>query len=239
MGNVKEIMAVIPARGGSKGILRKNLRKILDKPLIAYTIEASLKSKYITRTVLSSEDDEILSVAKEYGAQTLKRPMELACDSAKTAPVLLDVLEKLSHENYEADYIVLLQPTCPLRDENYIDSAFDFYFEAEYRGYDSCFSAFSSGTTHAKWKILHNNTLEGLYDYRIRPRRQDENEHYKMITENGAFYALKRQTMLETKDFIGFNPIAYITDRVIDIDTIEDFKKVEDELIKRKMNKNV
>ena len=75
MENVKEILSIIPARGGSKGIPRKNLKKILDKPLIAYTIEASLKSKYITRTMLSSEDDEILSVAKEFGSEVIKRLM--------------------------------------------------------------------------------------------------------------------------------------------------------------------
>lgn len=234
MENIKEILSIIPARGGSKGILRKNIKKILDKPLIAYTIEASLKSKYITRTILSSEDDEILEIAKEYGSQTMKRPIELAQDTTKTIPVMIDVVNKLALEGYKPDYVVLLQPTCPLRDENYIDSAFEYYFEAEKQGYDSCFSAFSSGTTHAKWKILHNGKLEGLYDYRIRPRRQEVEQHYKMITENGAFYALKTQTMLKANDFIGFNPIAYITPVVVDIDTIEDFKKVE-EIIKKRI----
>ena len=233
MENVKEILSIIPARGGSKGIPRKNIKKILNKPLIAYTIEASLKSKYITKTILSSEDDEILSIAQEYGAQTMKRPIELAQDVTKTIPVMIDVVNKLALENYKPDYVVLLQPTCPLRDEKYIDSAFEYYFEAEKRGYDSCFSAFDSGYTHAKWKILHDGSLEGLYDYRIRPRRQETEQHYKMITENGAFYALKTDTMLKANDFIGFNPIAYITPRVIDIDTIQDFEKVE-ELLKNK-----
>ena len=231
MENVKEILSIIPARGGSKGIPRKNLKKILDKPLIAYTIEASLKSKYITRTMLSSEDDEILSVAKEFGSEVIKRPDELAQDVTKTIPVMIDVVTRLKEkEGYKPDYVVLLQPTCPLRDESYIDSAFEYYFEAEKKGYDSCFSAFDSGYTHAKWKILHNGKLEGLYDYRIRPRRQETEQHYKMITENGAFYALETDTMLKANDFIGFNPIAYVTPRVIDIDTPEDFKRVEEML---------
>ncbi len=231
MENAKEILSIIPARGGSKGIPRKNLKKILDKPLIAYTIEASLKSKYITRTMLSSEDDEILSVAKEFGSEVIKRPDELAQDVTKTIPVMIDVVTRLKEkEGYKPDYVVLLQPTCPLRDENYIDSAFEYYFEAEKKGYDSCFSAFDSGYTHAKWKILHNGKLEGLYDYRIRPRRQETEQHYKMITENGAFYALETDTMLKANDFIGFNPIAYVTPRVIDIDTPEDFKRVEEML---------
>ena len=89
-------------------------------------------------------------------------------------------------------------------------------------------SAFSQGYTHAKWRILHDGKLEGLYDYRIRPRRQETEQHYKMICENGAFYALPWNTLKEVKDFIGHNPTAYITPRVIDIDTIEDFEKVEE-----------
>lgn len=223
-----EILSIIPARGGSKGIPRKNLKPILDKPLVAYTIEASLKSKYITRTIVSSEDSEILEVSKKYGAEIIKRPDELALDETKTAPVMLQVLEELEKTGYKADYVVLLQPTCPLRDENYINSAFDYYFEQQKQGFDSCFSAFSMGYTHAKWRILHNEKLESLYDFRIRPRRQETEQHYKMICENGAFYALPWETLKKVKDFIGYNPTVYITPRIIDIDTIEDFKKVEE-----------
>lgn len=222
-----EILSIIPARGGSKGIKRKNIKPILNKPLIAYSIEASLKSKYITKTILSSEDEEILKIAKEYGAEILKRPEKLAQDETKTAPVMLNVIEELEKTGYTPDYVVLLQPTCPLRDENYIDKAFDFYFENLKNGYDSCFGAFNIEYTHAKWRILHDNKLEALYDFRTRPRRQETEQHYKMIQENGAFYALKTQTLKEVKDFIGYNPIAYITPRIIDIDTIEDFEKVE------------
>ena len=228
-----EILSIIPARGGSKGIKRKNLKPILDKPLVAYSIEASLKSKYITRTIVSSEDSEILEVSKQYGAEVVVRPDELAADETKTAPVMLQVLEELEKQNYKADYVVLLQPTCPLRDENYIDSAFDYYFEQMKKGYDSCFSGYSIGYTHAKWRILHDNKLEALYDFRLRPRRQETEQHYKMVAENGAFYALPWDTLKEVKDFIGYNPSIYLTPRVIDIDTPEDFLKVE-ELIKNK-----
>ena len=82
---------------------------------------------------------------------------------------------------------------------------------------------------------MHNQKLEALYDYRTRPRRQDINEHYKMIAENGAFYVLPSKILKKVKDFIGYNPIPYITPRVIDIDTIEDFNKVE-EILKNKNN---
>lgn len=230
-----EILSIIPARGGSKGIKRKNIKPILGKPLVAYTIEASLKSKYITKTLVSSEDNEILEVSEKYGAEVMRRPVELAQDVTKTAPVMIDVVKKLALQGYNPDYVVLLQPTCPLRDENYIDSAFDFYFENIKNGYDSCFGAFDMGYTHSKWRILHNNKLEALYDFRVRPRRQEIEEHYKMIVENGAFYALPTKTMLEVSDFIGYNPVAYITPRIIDIDTVEDFQRVE-EILKNENN---
>ncbi len=223
-----EILAIIPARGGSKGIKRKNIKPILGKPLVAYSIEACLNSKYITKTIVSSEDSEILEVSKSFGAETMVRPVELAQDETKTAPVMIDVVEKLQKENYFPDYVVLIQPTCPLRSSEFIDKAFEFYFENLKNGYDSCFSAFDMGFTHAKWRILHNNKLESLYDFRKRPRRQEIDEHYKMIGESGAFYALPTKTMLEVKDFIGYNPVAYITPRIIDIDTPEDFERVEE-----------
>ena len=230
-----EILSIIPARGGSKGIKRKNIKPILNKPLVAYTIEASLKSKYITKTVVSSEDEEILAVSQKYGAEVLTRPFELALDETKTAPVMLDVVEKLEKSGYNPEFVVLLQPTCPLRDENYIDKAFEFYFEALKQGYDSCFGAYDIGWTHAKWRVLHDNKLEALYDFRVRPRRQDTEEHYRMIAENGAFYALKTSDLKKAKDFIGFNPIAYVTPRIIDIDTEDDFQKVEN-ILKTKNN---
>lgn len=230
-----EILGIIPARGGSKGIPRKNLRPILGKPLIAYTIEASLKSKYITKTILTTEDSEIAQSAKTYGAEVIERPMHLALDEVKTAPVIKHALIELEKQGYRPDYIVLLQPTCPLRDEQYIDAAFDFYFENQKKGFDSCFSAFEAGKTHALWKKCHNQKMQALYDFRKRPRRQDNNEHYDLICENGAFYALSYEKFLLFEDFIGHNPCVYLTKRVIDIDVEDDFKKIEEEL----KNKNV
>ena len=207
-----EILAIIPARGGSKGIKRKNLRPICSKPLVAYSIEAALNSKYITKTIVSTEDDEIAQVSKSFGAQVIKRP---------------------ENESYKPDYVVLLQPTCPLRNAEYIDNAFEYYFQKEKEGFDSCFSAFPIGTTHAKWRILHDGKAQGLYDYRTRPRRQDENEHYQMVCENGAFYALKYDTMFELNDFIGYNPAIYLTKRVVDIDTEEDILCIEKQLMQK------
>lgn len=227
-----EILAVIPARGGSKGIKRKNLRPLCNKPLVAYSIEAAINSKYITKTIVSTEDKEIAEVSKQFGAQVIERPIELAQDETKTIPVMLHAAEILKQdEDYKPDFVVLLQPTCPLRDAKYIDSAFDFYFEKLKEGYDSCFSGFSMGTTHSKWKILHDGRAQSLYDFHTRPRRQDTDEHYKMICENGAFYALKYETMIEYKDFVGHNPCIFVTKRVVDIDTEEDILCIEKQMM--------
>ncbi|MFT5214227.1 MAG: CMP-N,N'-diacetyllegionaminic acid synthase, partial [Patiriisocius sp.] len=105
-----KVLAIIPARKGSKGIIGKNLINFSGKPLIQWSIEAALKSKVITDVVVSSDGDEILEYAeKNRDILTIKRPKELAEDTSKTAPVLLHALEELKHKNY--DYLILLQPT--------------------------------------------------------------------------------------------------------------------------------
>lgn len=239
-----EILAIIPARGGSKGVKRKNLRSVGGKPLVAHTIEASLNSKYITKTIVSTEDQEIAEVSEKFGAQTISRPDELALDETKTAPVMLHALKELEAGGYDErkqdkssaykpDYVVLLQPTCPLRDAKYIDDAFDFFFEMEKIGFDSCFSGFECGKTHSLWKIGHCKKAHPLYDYRKRPRRQDEDQHYPLISENGAFYALSREKFLQYEDFIGHNPCVYLTKKVVDIDTEADLEVIEFELNNR------
>jgi len=117
----KTFLAIIPARGGSKRLPRKNLLDLCGKPLIAWSIEAALKSKYISKVIVSSDEEEILNIAKEYKADFIKRPDELASDTATTFDALKHTLENV--EKY--DYVVLLQPTSPLRDEKHIDEAIE------------------------------------------------------------------------------------------------------------------
>ena len=92
---------------------------------------------------------------------------------------------------------------------------------------DSCFSGFDSGITHAKWRELHDKKLECLYDYRERPRRQDSECHYKLFSENGAFYAVKYDVFKKVKDFVGKNPCIYLTDINFDVDEPSDFELAE------------
>lgn len=111
------ILGVIPARGGSKGIPRKNIKIIAGKPLIAWSIEAAKKSALIDRFVVSTEDKEIAAIARKYGAEVVDRPRELATDKASTLSVLQHVLTKIKTEA-----LVLLQPTSPIRDKGLIDT---------------------------------------------------------------------------------------------------------------------
>jgi len=119
----KSILAVIPARGGSKGLPRKNLRMLAGKPLVAWTIEEAKKSKYIDRLILSSEDAEIISVARQWGCDApFVRPQELATDETPAVEPILHAIDALS-EKY--DYVVMLQPTSPLRIAEDIDGCIE------------------------------------------------------------------------------------------------------------------
>ena len=113
---MRTILGVTPARGGSKGIPRKNIKELCGKPLIAWTIEAAKKSKLLDRYVVSTEDEEIAEISRKYGAEVVPRPPELAIDEATTVSVLQDILEKI-----DANVVVVLQATSPIRNEGLID----------------------------------------------------------------------------------------------------------------------
>ena len=238
-----EILAIIPARGGSKGIPGKNIKELAGRHLVAYTIDAALESKYVNRVVVSTENDKIADVALSLGAEIVPRPMELAQDETKTAPVLLHVLEELEkNEGYNPDLVVLLQATCPLRDAKELDEAFDLFFESQNKGVDSVFAAIKIGTTHSKWRksplCEEEPYYECLFDYRNRPRRQDEDKHYPLFAETGATYIIKTGVLKEVKDFIGKKPELYLNGSCVDIDTPDDFKRAED-IIKKRREENI
>lgn len=192
------IVGIIPARGGSKGIPRKNLYNFCGKPLIAYTIEAALNSKYINKVVLSTEDAEIEAVAKEYGAEVIKRPPELARDETKTAPVLVQVVDELKKIGYIPDVVVTLQPTSPLRTAETIDKIIE---KLENCDCDSVFSGNKVFKYMPRWDRDENGQLKAMYDYHLRPRRQDVKEF--CYEENGAVYAIKYNAFEKYQDMLG------------------------------------
>jgi N-acylneuraminate cytidylyltransferase len=178
-----EILSIIPARGGSKGISLKNIVLINRKPLLYYTVNASLKSKLVTRTIVSTDHQGISNIAKGLGSEVIKRPKKLANDHIALEPSISYTLDHLKKtENYKPDIILILQNTSPLRNYKHIDEALTLLKK---RNYDSVLSGFSYYTF--LWKKSKNSTVKPLnYDPRKRPNHQKMDEQ---LYENGALFA--------------------------------------------------
>jgi len=225
-------VAIIPARGGSKGVPRKNIKLLAGKPLIAYSIEAGLKAKNVDRVFVSTEDEEIRNISLEYGAEVIDRQEELATDTAATEPVLqqaVSYLEKV--EGYSPDLVVLLQPTSPLRKENDIDKAISKLIEEKA---DSLLSVFHG--SRFVWKPKNDGSFEPLnYDYRKRPRHQE----MQIYTENGSIYVTKRDILMNENCRLGGKVAAYVMafEDSFEIDAIVDFWIIE-EIMKSREGKN-
>lgn len=215
----KSVLAIIPARGGSKGVIRKNIRNVAGKPLIAWTIEEAKKSKYIDRLVLSSEDEEIIEAAIAYNCEVpFKRPEALAKDNTPGIAPVLHTLELLP--NY--DYVVLLQPTSPLRNVIDIDACIELCKENSSK---VCVSV-TEPDKNPFWmyKIDSSHRLSPLIDMGTVPaRRQDIQKVYAI---NGAIYIAECNWLKTNKTFITDETLAYImpNERSIDVDTEFDLK---------------
>ena len=215
----KTVLAIIPARGGSKGLPRKNIREVNGKPLLAWTIEAAQKSRFIDRLILSSDDQEIITIAQKWGCEIpFVRPHALATDQATGAEVILHAMKTI---NKKYDYIVLLQPTSPLRSGEDIDTCIEM---CQSQKASSCVSV-----TEAKkspfWmyfldkdKILH--PVLNMAD--LPTRRQDLPAAFAL---NGAVYVAEWDWFLKSKQFVSSQTVAYIMpqERSLDIDTPLDF----------------
>jgi len=218
------IIALIPARGGSKGIPRKNIRLLAGKPMIAYTIEAALKSRYIDRAVVSTEDDEIAEISKRYGAEVIERPEDLAKDETPTIDVIFQVLEVLRTENYNPNIVVLLQPTSPLRKAEDIDNAIELFVN------DSCESVVSvCEVEHSPyWSFkIEDKYLNPVFERKyLKMKRQDLP---KVYMPNGAIYVSTPEVLCKYESFYHSKTIPYTMppERSIDIDNEIDFMLAE------------
>lgn len=222
MINGKKVLAIIPARGGSKGIPRKNIKLLHGKPLIAWTIEEAKKSKYIDRLIVSSDDEEIIKVSKEWGAEVpFKRPPELAQDDT---PGIAPVLHAMEHfPNY--DYVVLLQPTSPLRLVEDIDGAIEL---CEKGKANSCVTV-TETSTPPQWmyEIDGSSLMKSIFPKRDVPyQRQMVTTVYEL---NGAVYVATKNSLMLNRAFLQEKTLSYIMprDRSIDIDTLDDFTYCE------------
>ena len=222
MYNEKRILAVITARAGSKRLPNKNILKLSGKPLIAWAIETALQSKYINKLIVSTDSEEIRNISEEYGAEVpFLRPAELANDTADSISVLKHSIE---YFDKQFDYVLLLQPTSPLRTVIDIDKAIEMLNEDTKAVVSVC------ETEHSP---LWSNTLpENLSMTKfIRPeiqnkRSQDLPQYFRL---NGAVYISQISYLYSKNSFIGEKTKAYIMsqENSIDIDTELDFKIAE------------
>jgi len=184
---------IIPGRGGSKSVPRKNLRLLAGKPLIAYTIEQALGTLSVERVVVSTDDPEIGAVSEQYGAEVVWRPAELSGDTATSESALLHVLDHLRDtEGYEPDLVLFPQATSPLRAPNAFQEAFETLVK---EGADSLFSA--CVFPGFLWRREGGKLRSLNFDYRRRLRRQDAPED---LMENGSFFIFKTDLFREYKD---------------------------------------
>ena len=210
------LLAIIPARGGSKRLLGKNILELAGKPLIAWSIEAGTQSKYVDRVVVSTDDESIAKVAREYGADIpFMRPEELSCDESTTIDTLRHTLNELSEKGEEYEYLILLQPTSPLRTNEHIDEAVEQLLQ---KNADSII-----GVTELDHPIEWTNTLpknlamdEFLSKDIENMRSQDFPMRYRV---NGAIYLLRIDVLLRSNTlFFAKNSYAYVFDKTESID---------------------
>ncbi|WP_373840307.1 cytidylyltransferase domain-containing protein [Methanospirillum sp.] len=227
------IITIIPARGGSKGIPRKNLLNLYGYPLLSYSIKASIRSDYISRTIVSTDDNEIKSIAEKYGAEVIIRPPDISGDEASSELALLHVLQTLIDRNgVIPDILVFLQCTSPLTQPEDIDAAIDKLLSSNA---DSCFSATPSHSF--LWRVDSEGQAEGInHDPCFRKRRQDLKPQYR---ENGAIYVMKTEGFMKTgQRFFGKTVLSVMPpERSWEIDELFDVFVVEQLLLHQNNSK--
>lgn len=222
MSKVQHVLAIIPARGGSKGIPRKNVRLLAGQPLLAYSINHARQTPAINRVVVSTDDTEIAAVSEYYGAEIIWRPAELSGDNATSESALLHTLDHLhTTEGYDPELVVFIQATSPIRRPNDLQNAIN-EFQAQQAD-----SLLSVNDFHVFLWQIQNGTLRSLtYDYTNRPRRQDKPQEF---IENGSFYLFKPWVLRENNNRLGGKIVLYHMDMLsyFGIDELGDFELLE------------
>lgn len=233
----KKILGLIPARGGSKGLPGKNIRPLYGKPLIAWTIEQGLTSKYLDELIVSTDDEEITEVSRGYGAEVpFLRPKELATDEAKTIDVVVHALEFLKQqEGLEFDYLALLEPTSPLRKNGDIDESIAKLIDNS-KNADCLVSLGKISLEHPEiTKIMDKyGYVKPFYEQKvIATRRQDYSDAYFPY---GVIYLSKVETLLSSKTFYQERTLAFLIEgwQNYEVDDIYDFMVIET-ILKQKM----
>jgi len=224
-----QILGIIPARGGSKGLLRKNVAILCGRPLIAWTIEKALKSKHLDKVIISTESEDIIKISRKYGAEVIKRPKELARDSTPTIDVVFHILDIMKRANYNPNIIVLLQLTSPLRTTEDIDIAIELFLNRKCKSLVSVCEIEHS----PYWNFrIEKGYLKSIFgEEYLKKRRQNLPKAY---VPNGSIYISTPEILYNYKSFYSDETIPYIMpiERSIDIDNEIDFL-LADILIKK------
>lgn len=208
--NPHDTLAIIPARGGSKSVPRKNIVLLDGRPLIYHTISEAQRSRYISKLVISTDDEEISAIASGFGAEVIMRPAELATDEARTEPALIHVLDKLrDHDGYRPDIVLTLEPTSPLRSAALIDRCVE---ELSKSGADAVITVVN--TSALVGRIIENDHFQYLIPNQ--PRRRQERE--PMYRESSTVYATKTEVLRKTNSVLGERLNAVVTDPLEAID---------------------
>lgn len=228
-----KILGIIPARGGSKGIPKKNIRLLGSKPLLAYTSEVALQSSLLSEVIVSTDDDEIIAVAQKLGVKTpFKRPLELAQDDTPTLEVILHALNWYKDQDIHFDAVCLLQVTYPFRTLAFLNEAIEKFSSNDC---DALISVQKVPHVYNPHWIFEANDKGHLNiatgESKIISRRQDLPE---ALHRDGAIYLTTTKTLMEQQSLYG-DKLAYIESLKlfsINIDTMEDWKKAEEIVFK-------
>lgn len=218
-----KILAIIPARGGSKGIPKKNIVNLAGKPLILYTIESAKKSKYLDKFIVSTDDGEIATVSKKFGAEIVKRPEELAKDNSPTIGAIKQVI---NHFEEKFDIIVLLEPTSPLRKDNDIDNALKVFIDK--KDADSLVSLGEIALENPYVaKIIEKDYVATLIKTKTKVTQRQQLP--KTYFPYGVIYLSKTDKLLKTGTFYQKKTMPYFIERWqnYEIDDIYDLKAIE------------
>lgn len=221
------ILGLIPARGGSKGIPRKNLRPLLGRPLIVHTIQAALQSRFLGNVVVSTEDLEIANVAKEAGASVpFNRPKALATDAVPQIETVIDAIVRMEQiEGEPYDIAILLQPTVPMRSPDDIDAALELLVDS---GSDSVVSFTRAMQCHPYY--LYTLEKDRPVPFVNLPDQNLPRQNFPAVyVRNGAIYATRRDVIMEQRSFYGQDCRAYLMppERSVNIDTLFDLNVAE------------
>ena len=221
MKMINSCLAIIPARGGSKGVKNKNIKRLNGKPLIYYTIRVAKKAKCIDRVIVSTDSEEIKKIALKFGAEvSFLRPRNLSTDKTPMYPVIRHALEFLEKKGERFNIIVVLQPTSPLRRAIDIQQAIAKLIKT---GADSIASVCLSEHSPFWMKVIKQGKIYPIIKSRQYSRRQDLPKVYRL---NGAIYITKRDVLKKQKRILGANTQAFVmpVENSIDINTGLEFK---------------